>query len=378
MDTQLVAPTLSSLRERRSVKWRKFPADVLPLFVAEMDYNLAPPVAEALHAAITASDTGYSAAAPDLGSAFSGFADRRWGWSVDPERVHAVTDVGVGIVELLRLLCRPGDVVAISPPVYPPFFDWPAEAGARLLEVPLRDGRLDLEALERAFATHPAAYILCNPQNPVGLVHTADELAALIRLAKLHRVTVVSDEIHAPVVMAGATHTPLLTLPGAAETSVSIVSASKAFNLAGLKCAAVVTVSERMHGLVARFPPDAVWRTGHLGALASVAAWTEGDEWLRALLRTLEARRTELGALLANHLPSLRWTPPSATYLAWLDCTAIGADDVPRDLFLSRARVALEPGTRFGAAGSGFVRLNFATSSDILTTALTRMAAALS
>jgi cystathionine beta-lyase len=219
--------------------------------------------------------------------------------------------------------------------------------------------------------------VLCNPHNPVGRVHTADELAALIRLARIYRVTVVADEIHAPLVLPGATYTPILTLPGAAEVAVSVVSASKAFNLAALKCGAVVTGSRRMADLVSRFPPDARWRTGHFGVLASVAAFTDGGPWLDQLLATLDARRTQLGRLLAERLPQLRWQPPEATYLAWLDTSAVGPDDTARDVFLERGRVALEPGLDFGAAGAGHVRLNFGTSAEIIDEATARMAAAL-
>ncbi len=375
-----VAP-LSELRERRSAKWRTFPDDVLPLFVAETDFALAPPVRDALRAAVDASDTGYSAAVPELGRAFADFAGGRWDWDVDPGSVTAVTDVGVGVVELLRVLTGPGDTVAISPPVYPPFFDWAPEAGARLHEVPLArtaDGyRLDLAAVEAAFATHPAVYLLCNPHNPVGRVHDFDELAALVRLARLYRVPIVSDEIHAPLVLPGATFTPLLTVPGAAEVAISVVSASKAFNLAGLKCAAVVTASAAMARLVARLPPDVRWRTGHLGVIATLAAFRDGGPWLDQLLVTLDARRAQLGDLLRERLPALSWHPPQATYLAWIDAGALGADSEPRELFLDRARVALEPGPRFGAAGAGFVRLNFGTGPEILDEATARMAAAL-
>jgi cystathionine beta-lyase len=380
MTAELTVAPLAELRRRRSAKWRMFPDDVLPLFVAEMDYDLAPPVAAVLHDAVRRGDTGYPVAAPGLGEAYAGFAARRWGWAVDPAQVTAVADVGVGVVEMLRVLARPGDAVVISPPVYPPFFEWVPETGNRILEVPLtcdESGyRLDLAALEAAFATHPAAYVLCNPHNPVGRVHTADELAALVRLARLHQVTIISDEIHAPLALPGATFTPLLAVPGAAEVAVAVVSASKAFNLAGLKCAAVVTASRRMAQAVERvlFAPDD--RVGHFGVLASIAAFTDGDPWLASLLTTLDARRSQLADLLRTHLPAIRWTPPQATYLSWLDCSHLGPDDEPRDLFLDKARVALEPGTRFGAAGAGHVRLNFATSPEILTEAVTRMAAA--
>jgi cystathionine beta-lyase len=381
VESGLAVDPLARLRKRRSSKWRTYPADVLPLAVAEMDFALAEPITAALHEAVERSDMGYAAAEPDLGDALAGFAARRWGWDVDPTSVRAVTDVGVGVVESLRLLTRPGDTVVISPPVYPPFFDWAPEAGVGLLEVPLahdEDGwRLDLPALQRAFATHPAVYVLCNPHNPVGRVHTPDELAALVRLARLHRVTIVSDEIHAPVVLPGATFTPLLSVPGAAEIAVSLLSASKAWNLAGLKCAAVVTGSRTMAAVLDRFPPDARWRTGHLGVLASVAAFTDGEPWLDRLLVTLDRNRTLLTGLIRDRLPALTWHPPQATYLAWLDCAAVGPDDQARELFLDRGRVALEPGLRFGAAGAGYARLNFGTGTEILDEATSRMAAAL-
>lgn len=374
MTAELPVAPLAELRRRTSVKWRHHPEDVLPLFVAEMDYDLAPPVAAALHAAISRSDTGYAPVSSELGKAYGGFASRRWGWEVDPSQVFGVTDVGVGVIEVLRTRVRPGDVVVISPPVYPPFFDWAPEASARLREVPLASGRLDLEAIERAFASHPAAYVLSSPHNPVGRVHTFDELAALVRLARLYGVLLISDEIHAPLALPGAVFTPLLTVPGAAEVAVAVVSASKAFNLAGLKCAAIVTASARMAALVGRMPVEVRERTGHLGVLASIAAFTEGDSWLDTLLGTLAARRSQLADLLATRLPSVRWTPPEATYLAWLDCSAWGADAEPAARFREEGRVAVEPGTRFGAAGSGFVRLNFATSPEILDEAIARMA----
>ena len=375
---ELSVDPLEVLRQRRSAKWQTYPADVLPLTVAEMDFALAVPIAEALREAVERSDVGYAKAVPDLGRALAGFASSRWNWDLDPASVTAVTDVGVGVVELLRVLTRPGDAVAISPPVYPPFFDWVAEAGTRLLEVPLAcdaaGWRLDLAALEAAFATHPAAYVLCNPHNPVGRVHSADELAALVRLARIYRVAIVSDEIHGPLVLPGATFTPLLTVPGAAEVAVSVLSASKAWNLAGLKCAAVVTAAPRMAAVTARLPADTRWRIGHFGVISAVAAFTAGGPWLDQLLLTLDHRRLLLCDLLRQRLPMLTWHPPEATFLAWLNCTALGADDRAQERFLDHGRVALEPGLRFGAAGSGYARLNFATSPDILDEATARMA----
>jgi cystathionine beta-lyase len=377
MSAELAVAPLSELRTRRSAKWHTYPADVIPLTVAEMDFPLASPIAATLRAAVDASDTGYAPAGPELGEAIAAFAQRRWGWRIDPTAVTTITDVGVGVVELLRVLIRPGDAVVISPPVYPPFFDWIPEAGGRVLEVPLTaDFRLDLSRIEAAFATHPAAYVLCSPHNPVGRVHTPDELAALVRLARIYRVAIVSDEIHAPLVLPGATFTPLLTLPGAADIAVSVVSASKGWNLAGLKCAAVVTGSPRMADVVGRLPHDLRWRSGHFGVIASVAAFADGVPWLDQVLGTLDARRALLGELLRDRLPMIAWQPPEATYLAWLDCAKIGPDDEARTLLLDRGRVALEPGLHFGAAGAGYARLNFGTSAEILDEATRRMAAA--
>jgi len=372
---------LALLRRRRSAKWRTHGSDVLPLPVAEMDFPLAPAVRDVLAEAVRRSDTGYAAGADELADALAGFAADRWGWQVDTGSVVPATDVGVACVEMLRVVCRPGDAVVISPPVYPPFFHWVEESGTKLVEAPLRqdDGgawRLDLDALSDAFASRPAAYVLCNPHNPVGRVHTAEELAEVVRLAHEHGVTVISDEIHAPLVLPGASFTPFLSLPGAAEVGVSLESASKAWNLAGLKCAAIVSASPAMQGLVRQRPVDARWRIGHFGLLASVAAFTDGREWLDALLATLAANRQLLSRLLEERLPDVRWSPPEATYLAWLDCRAYGDGDAPCDLFLGRGRVALEAGPRFGAPGSGWVRLNFGTSAEILDEAVARMAAA--
>ncbi len=378
---EIQADPIEVLRRRRSSKWRTHPPDVLPLTVAEMDYPLAPPVAEVLSEALGRSDTGYPATS-ELGRALAGFADRRWSWCIEPDAVTAAPDVGVAVVELLRALTRPGDEVAINTPVYPPFFDWIAETGTRVLEVPLADGalgrHLDLDRLETAFTRHPSVYLLCNPHNPVGRVHSRDELEAVVRMAERHDVTIISDEIHAPLMLAGSTFTPMLTVPGAAGRTISALSASKAWNLAGLKCATVVTGSPAMASIVERFAYRVRLRAGHFGVIATIAALSDSDEWLDQLLSTLTRRRDQLGVLLAERLPTLRCQLPEATYLAWLDCRSVGSGSSPCDRFLERGRVALAPGPHFGAEGSGHVRLNFATSPELLEEAVDRMARALS
>lgn len=387
-EVPLSVDDLELLRRRRSVKWRSHPRDVLPLPVAEMDFGLAAPVRDVLIQAVECSDTGYSFAGTELAQALVGFAADRWSWSIDPTAVVAVPDVGVGCVELLRVLGAPGDAVVINPPVYPPFPRWIAETGQRVVEVPLLHDpeasdvaaggwRLDLDGLADAFAAGARTYLLCSPHNPVGRVHSNDELAAVVALAHEHGVTVIADEIHAPLVLPGSDFTAFLTVPGAAEVSVSVVSASKAFNLAGLKCAQVVTGSQPLREHVAGIPEDVASRVGHFGVLASIAAYADGAEWLDALLATLVLRHDQLGRLLSERLPQVHRQQPEATYLAWLDCRAIGDGATPHELFLERGRVAMEAGPVFGVQGSGWVRFNVATSESILDEAVARMASAL-
>lgn len=379
----MTAAPLDALRTRTSEKWREYPADVLPLFVAELDFPLAEPIADALVAAVGRSDTGYAGPDRALPAAFASFAARRWGWQVDPARISTTTDVSVVIVESLRLAIKPGDGVVINPPVYPPFFDLIPEAGGRALEVPLlqrlaEDGAvgwaLDLDGIERAFAAGARAYLLCSPHNPLGHVHPADELTALAELAERYDVTVVSDEIHAPLTHSDAAFTPFLTVSDAArEHGITAASASKAWNLAGLKCALFVTASERMSGLVASLPREVHFRTSLFGRIASTAAYAEGQEWLDGALRTIESNRSLLAGLLAEHLPEVGYRTPRASYLAWLDFRALGWGDDPSIRALHGARVALNPGPTFGAEGRGFVRLNFGCSPELLTEAVTRL-----
>ena len=372
--------SLELLRARRSAKWTRYEPDVLPAFVAEMDFALALPIREVLQQAIARDDTGY-AMPGRLAEAFTGFAAERFGWQVDPAGVRLVADVVSGIGELLRALTEPGDGVVVSPPVYPPFFSVTRTTGRRVVEAPLQasaDGwRLDLDALERAFAAGARVYLLCHPHNPTGTSFGRGQLEAVSALAAEYGVTVISDEVHAPLTMTGAVHLPYLSLGGAAaEHGIALCSASKSWNIAGLKCALIVATSERLQArLSERLPEHLGAHAGHLGVLASVAAFEHGSAWLDALLAHLDRNRRALRELLAEHLPQVRYLPPQAGYLAWLDCRALGLGDDPAAVFLERGRVALSPGPLFGAPGSGFARLNFGTSSALLELAVRRVAA---
>lgn len=379
--TALRALPLDQLRRRTSTKWRTYPADVLPLFVAETDFPLADAITARLRTAVELGDTGYTPPDPGIRSAFAAYAERRFGWTVQPERIRSTCDVMMGVVEILRAVLAPGDRVIVAPPVYPPFFDCVEEAGGVAERVPLVDVDgswvLDLAAIEQALARGARAVLLCNPHNPTGTVHSRAVLARLAELAAAHGAVVVSDEIHAPLVQPGIDYTPFLAAsPVAAEIGYTVTSASKAYNLAGLKCAVMVTASEKTAAVVRGLPPEVEWRTGLFGALAAVAAWApESDAWLDALLVALDDNRRLLGRLLAEHLPEAGYRLPDAGYLAWVDLRDLGWGDDPAGRILREARVALNRGPTFGEEGRGHVRINLGCSPEVLTEAVLRIAA---
>jgi cystathionine beta-lyase len=382
----LRADPLPLLRQRTSVKWRAYPDDVLPLFVAEMDYPLAPAVKAALLDAVERSDVGYIGGSEELAAPFAAFASARWNWSLDPAGVRTTTDVSAAAVETLRRVISPGERVVITPPVYPPFFEYVAEAGGVVVEVPLVESRsagplasdhwgVDLEALERAFDAGATVFLLCNPHNPVGLVHSRDVLERVAELAAHYGVIVVSDEIHGPLVHDPSSFTPFLSVsPAAREIGIALSSASKGWNLAGAKCAIMVAQSDRTLALLNAMPDEVRMRTGQLGLRGSIAAFSEGVPWLDSLLATLKTSSDLLQTLLAEQLPEVTYRLPQASYLAWLDMSALGWGPDPSIRALDAAKVALMPGPEFGKQGDGFVRLNFACSPEVLTESIERLA----
>jgi cysteine-S-conjugate beta-lyase len=377
----LTALTLEELRRRRSEKWRAYPPDVLPMWVAEMDTPLAEPIRTALHEAVDLGDSGYPTPV-GLPDAYAEFAAARFGWRPDPAAMALVPDVMQGVVALLDRVTERGSAVVINPPVYPPFFSFLPRAGRRLVESPLaltEDGwRLDTERLAEDLARPDVqAYLLCNPHNPTGTVLARDELLTVAELADRYGVRVIVDEIHAPLTYPGTTHVPFLSLADRAPAAAgfAVVSASKAWNLAGLKAALAVAGPAAVAEL-SRVPHDVREGGGILGVVASEAALRAGTPWLDDLLAGLDANRRLLAGLLAAHLPAIGYRPPQATYLAWLDCRALELPGEPAEVFLDRGRVAVNAGPAFGKPGHGFVRFNFATRPDLVEEAVCRMAAA--
>ncbi len=388
--------TLDQLRLRTSAKWRAAGPDVLPLWVAEMDVLAASPVVEALREALDRGDTGY-AFGTGYAEAYAAFAAERWGFGgFEPARSAVVPDVMLGAVELLKLVTGPKDVVVVTPPVYPPFYAFAEHLGRQVVEVPLTaDRRLDLPALADTFATAVArgraAFLLCNPHNPTGTVHSVEELASVAAAAEATGVRVVADEIHAPLVLPGATFTSYLAVPGGGGGLV-LVSASKAWNLPGLKAAVAFAGPDAADDL-ARLPEEVSHGPSHLGVLAHTAALRHGGQWLDGVIAGLDRNRGLLGDLLGARLPTVHWAPGAATYLAWLDfgdvpelSLAVGSGAPSRGdtsarvgaaaWFLEHARVLLSSGPAFGSGGERCARLNFATSAAVLSEAVERMSEA--
>lgn len=364
-------------RSLSSSKWRRFAPDVLPMHVAEMDYPVAPTVAELISKLALKSDLGYLGPLPELEPAFASFAAKTWGWTLSQPRFRLATDVGVAAVELLRALVKPGDGVVVSSPVYSSFWKWIREVGADAVDTPLRrDGDewvLDLTAIEAAFAAGNRVYLLCHPQNPVGRIHAAGELNALAQLAERYQAIVISDEIHAP--LAWEEFSPFLSLGDSARrVGITITSSSKAWNIAGVKAAFLISEGSTHDALLGKLPEAMHWRTSLLGGLAMAECYRTGGEWLEATIKTIRSNFDLLRSELAQQLPEARFARAGSTYLAWIDLSAYGDSNWAARL-LNEQRLAVVPGSDHGSSGyDGFIRLNIATDPLWVKEAVSRIA----
>lgn len=363
------------------LKWGDVEPDVIPAWVAEMDYAVAEPVTAALHRAVDDGRLGYPRFehGGELGASYAAFARRRFGHDVKPDLVVPVVDVTAGVRLALDVLSEPGGVV-MPVPAYSPQLAVPEITGRRRVDLVVDPDQehagLDLDRLDSLLAGGARTLLLTQPHNPWGRVFTSAELEGVRDVVVRHGARVVSDEIHAPLVLPGAEHVPYLSLEGTADHAVAVVAASKAFNLAGLKCAQVVCGDEATRDRLLGVPMarNDSWST--LGVVASVAAYDEGDAWLDALLERLAGQRALLAELLAEHLPQARMRPLEATYLAWLDLRAYGHADAAARC-LEHGRVRVSEGSDYHPGLRGHVRLNIATSPERLTEIVRRMARAL-
>lgn len=380
----LDALDLRRLRARRSEKWHTYPADVLPAWVAEMDFPIAAPIEDRLRRFVDASDVGYPLGLRETGLAET-FSDRmaeRFGWQPDPARVEILSEVVQGMYVALEAFSAPGDGVVVQTPIYPPFLGSVRDTGRRLVENRMRlEGErmvFDLDALEASVGPDCRMLLFCNPHNPSGRVLARDELERIARLAVERDLVVVSDEIHADLVFDDRRHVPFASLgEEVARRTVTLTSVSKAFNVPGLRTAIAhfgdAGLQERFDTVIPRHTRGGI---GLYGIHASIAAWRFGQPWLDEVVPYLAGNRDFVAEALAERLPEVTFVRPEATYLGWLDCRGLGLESRPAAHFLRQGRVALSAGHLFGEGWEGFARLNLGTSRAILGEVIDRMAKA--
>jgi cystathionine beta-lyase len=370
--------TAAELRGRRGAKWQARQVDFAS-WVADMDFRVAPVIAEALHDVIDRNEFGY----PNWGGPYALspaaklFPERmadRYGWELGLDGIHDLIDVLQGVRAAVFHRSAPGDGVVLHLPAYHPFLDTIEGMNRRLVGVHLADGAFDYDALDAELAaTGASVWILCHPHNPLGRSFERDELERIAEIAARHDLIVISDEIHADITMPGHTHLPFASLgPEVAARTITVTSASKTFNLAGLRWAVMHVGDREFESALGALPGHYLGAPNLMAVTATVAAWTEGAAWQRAVIEVLDENRYSLVDLLAKHLPGTIYTPPEATYLAWVDCRPLGIDGEPADLFRERS-VELSPGSQFGAGGEGHVRINLATSPQILSATIAAM-----
>lgn len=366
------AITVEQLRSTGATKWSAQDG-TLGAFVAEMDFGIDHKITEALHRAVDAGSFGYMprGIAAELSEATAGFVERRYGWQVPSSDVFGIPDVIVGLELAMEHCSTPGSKIIVPTPSYMPFLFVPPMRGREVIEVPLavRDGRyeFDLDALQRAFDEGGNLLLLCNPYNPVGRVFSREELVAISEVVERNGGRVFSDEIWAPLVYAGSTHIPYASISEAtAQHTITAMSASKAWNLPGLKCAQLVLTSDADRQTWAKIGPFAGHGTSNLGAIANAVAYREGDPWLAELVPYLARNRDTLQTLLAEEIPGAWMPKPEGTYVGWIDFRNVGIGDTPAGFFQREASIQLTEGTMCGAAGTGFARLIFATPQPVL------------
>jgi cystathionine beta-lyase len=387
IETTSFALSQSALRARRNVKWNQYDADVLPAFIADMDFAVAAPIQAAIERIVQHRDYGYPLRDGErlerlVAKAFANWMKARFGWDLSPDLVLPLADLVQGTCASILAFSEPGDGVVLQVPNYPPFRDSIESIGRRLLSLPMRDNGtrfvFDMDELERLVDQRTRIFILCNPQNPTGRVFSRDEMLALGRFAIEHDLIVISDEIHSDLVYPGRQHIPFASLGSdIAARTVTLNSATKSFNIPGLRCAVIAFGSEdlrdRFHK---RIPLRLTGSVNVVGADATVAAWTECQPWLDAVTEHLLKARNRVTEVLAAEAPGIRFHAPEATYLAWLDCRQLQLSAPAFQFFLNTARIGFSAGETFDPDCAQFVRFNFATSMPILEEMLERFVAA--
>ena len=369
--------SLTQLRTRTSEKWTGSEPDVLPMPVAEMDFEIDQSIKDRLHALVDNSDTGYLGSTKELEVNLATFAKKRWNWEIDTDFIYTCGDVAIGMLEPTRMVLQPGEKIMLNTPVYMNMRNWANRVQAEIVDAPMaKDGMhftLDFDAIEAGYRDGVKVHYLCNPHNPTGTVFTAEELSRLADLAQKYGVMVFSDEIHGPIAYESNAFVPFLSVSESARAvGIAVTSASKAWNLAGLKCAQIITADEKMKEIVDSMPRSARFSASLFGSHASAVAYT-ATEWLDAAIVTLDRNRRFLESELSQKLPTVDYRIPDASYLGWLDVTSLNLGDDPAATILEKGRLLLANGALFGPDSQNFVRINFACSEEIITEGVDRL-----
>jgi cystathionine beta-lyase len=370
-------------RNTESIKWNCYDADVLPLWVADMDFESPREVIAALRQRIDHGIFGYGQELPGLRGVIVDRLYRRYGWQIAEDALVFIPGVIAGFNLSVQAFTRPGEAVLVQTPVYPPFLCAAQNAGARGDEMELtclEDGSygIDFDRFAQAFTPSTRVFILCNPHNPVGRVFRRDELERMASICLEREVIICSDEIHSDLVFSGHPHIPMASLsPEIAQQTITLMAPSKTYNIAGLDCALAIIPNPDLRRRFEAAFRGVVPHVGLIGSTACMAAYRYGDTWLAEVMNYLQGNRDFLHRIISDCFPGLKMAPAQGTYLAWIDCRSAGIPGNPSRFFLEEARVALNDGCSFGTGGEGFVRLNFACPRRTLNQALDRMQGAL-
>ncbi len=358
-------------------KWHTYPPDVLPMYVADMDFRSPEVVIRALRERVEHGFFGYGKEQPEFFETVAERMRRRYGWEVEPESVVVVPGVITAFNLAAKKFLAPGQGILMHAPTYPPILHCNEKWGLERHETPLVEGdgryEVDWDAFDAAIRPSTGMFLLCNPHNPTGRVFERRELERMAQTCLDRGILICSDEIHCDLVYETHRHTPIASIsPEIAARTITLMAPSKTFNLPGLKFSIAVITDQELREQFVAARDELVRASNILGYTAAFAAYRDGDEWLAALLKYLDGNRQFLAGYLREHLPAIRFTPPEGTYLAWLDCRALPIEN-PSAFFLEEAKVALNDGATFGPTGQGFVRLNFACPRTLLVEGLDRM-----
>ena len=375
--------TVISRRRTDSVKWNRYPEDVLPLWVADMDFPSPPVVIEAVNKRLAHPFFGYAGEDKQLIETICQWVSDRHGWKINPEWILLMPGVVTGMNWMAQTFVKPGDGLCFHTPVYPPFFHISECIGSKRIEIPMvvheSQYQIDFDKFEKSLNASVKLFVLCNPHNPVGRVYSKAELERINEICTINGILVCSDEIHADLVFSGNRHIPFASISeSAAQNTITLMAPSKTFNIPGLHFSFAVIPNQKHKESMESSRKGVIGCPTMLANEAARAVYSAGADWLDELLVYLEANCDFLVDFMKVHLPEIKMIKPEGTYLAWLDCRKMQLKPDPYNFFLSNAKVALNDGMAFGENGKGFVRLNFGCPRSILTDALVRMAEAVS